>query len=152
MSEQGIGASVRRKEDFRFLTGQGTYTDDINRPGQAFACMVRSPYAHARIASIDTAAAAASAGVVAVYTGQDLAAAGLGGVPCGWGITSKDGSPMVEPTHPAMVVDRARHVGDQVAVVIAESPAQAKDAAELVEVEYEELPRARWCRSCRTMP
>ncbi len=140
MSEQGIGASVRRKEDFRFLTGQGTYTDDINRPGQAFACMVRSPYAHARIASIDTAVAAASAGVVAVFTGQDLAAAGLGGLPCGWGITSKDGSPMVEPTHPAMVVDRARHVGDQVAVVIAESPAQAKDAAELVEVEYEELP------------
>ena len=117
-----IGTPVRRREDYRFLTGQGTYTDDINRPGQLYAYILRSPHANARIAGIDTSAAASAPGVVAVYTGKDMAADGVGGLPCGWQIHSKDGSPMIEPPHPPLVVDRVRHVGDQVAVVIAETP------------------------------
>ena len=92
MSEDGIGAPLRRKEDRRFLTGTGTYTDDINRPGQAHAVIVRSPHAHAGIASIDTAAAAAAPGVIAVFTSADTTADDLGGLPCGWGITQADGS------------------------------------------------------------
>src|SRR5438552_14092729 len=90
-----IGAPVRRREDFRFLTGQGTYTDDIDRPGQLYAYILRSPHAHARITGIDTSAALSAPGVVAVYTGKDMAADGVGGLPCGWQIDSKDGSPMV---------------------------------------------------------
>src|SRR6185436_14705337 len=133
-----IGTPVRRREDYRFLTGQGTYTDDINRPGQLYAYILRSPHANARIAGVDTAAAAAAPGVAAVLTGKDMAADGVGGLPCGWQIHSKDGSPMVEPPHPPLVVDRVRHVGDQVAVVIAESLAQARDAAELIQLDYVE--------------
>jgi len=140
MVDNGIGASVRRKEDLRFLTGKGRYTDDINRPRQTYAYILRSPHAHARIASIDTSAARNAPGVVAVYTGQDMAADSVGSIPCGWQIHNKDGSPMKEPFHPAMVTDRARYVGDQVAVVIAETLDQAKDAAELIEVDYQELP------------
>ncbi|HZS85042.1 MAG TPA: xanthine dehydrogenase family protein molybdopterin-binding subunit [Stellaceae bacterium] len=140
MSETGIGAAVRRKEDFRFLTGQGTYTDDINRPGQLHAVILRSPHAHAAIRGIDTAAAAAAAGVVAVFTAKDMAADGVGGLPCGWQIHSKDGSPMIEPPHPALATDRVRHVGDPVAVVIAETKAQAREAAELIAVDYQPLP------------
>ena len=140
MAETGIGASVKRKEDFRFLTGQGNYTDDINRPGQAYAYFVRSPHAHANIRSINTDAAKASPGVVAVLTGQDLAADGLGGLICGWTITSKDGEPHKAPAHPALATDTVRHVGDQVAVVIAETLDQAKDAAEKLVVDYEERP------------
>jgi aerobic carbon-monoxide dehydrogenase large subunit len=94
MSDFGIGAAVRRKEDFRFLTGQGTYTDDINRPGQLHAFLLRSPHAHAELGAIDTAAAKAASGVMAVFTGADLQ---VGGLPCGWLVTSKDGKPMVEP-------------------------------------------------------
>ncbi len=135
-----IGAPVRRREDFRFLTGQGTYTDDIDRPHQFYAHILRSPYAHARIAGIDTAAAAAAPGVAAVYTGKDLAADGVGGLPCGWQIHSKDGTPMAEPPHPVLTIDRVRHVGDPVAVVVAETPAQARDAAELIRVDYVEEP------------
>lgn len=140
MSETGIGASVRRKEDGRFVTGQGRYVDDINRPGQLYAHFVRSPEAHAELASIDTAAAEAAPGVVAIFTGADLAADEVGGVPCGWLIHSKDGSPMVEPPHPALAQGRVRHVGDQVAVVLAETKAQARAAAGLVEVDYQPLP------------
>ena len=140
MVENGIGAAVRRKEDHRFITGSGRYTDDINRPGQTYASVVRSPVAHARIAGIDASAALAVPGVVAVLTGADMAADGIGSLPCGWGIHSKDGAPMVEPGHAPLVADVVRHVGDQVAVVIAESRATARDAAELVEVEYEDLP------------
>src|SRR5271154_3802239 len=92
-----VGTPVRRREDYRFLTGQGTYTDDIDRPHQLYAYILRSPHAHARIAGLDTAAAAAAAGVAAVYPGQDIAAAGIGGLPCGWQVHSKDGTPMVEP-------------------------------------------------------
>jgi aerobic carbon-monoxide dehydrogenase large subunit len=105
--DDGIGASVRRKEDFRFVTGRGTYTDDINRYGQTYAAFARSPYAHARIDGIDTAAAQAVAGVVAVFTGDDLAAAGVNGLPCGWQIHSKNGEPMAEPGHPPMSATRS---------------------------------------------
>jgi len=137
-----IGTPVRRREDYRFLTGQGTYTDDINRPGQVYAYILRSPHANARINAIDTSAAAAAAGVVAVFTGKDIAADGVGGLPCGWLINSKDGAPMKEPAHPVLVSDRVRHVGDHVAVVIAESLAQAKDAAEKIAVDYTVEPAA----------
>jgi carbon-monoxide dehydrogenase large subunit len=136
----GIGAAVRRREDFRFLTGQGTYTDDINRPGQAYACILRSPHAHARIRSIDLSGASDAPGVIAIYTGQDMAADGVKSLPCGWLIHSKDGSPMKEPPHMPLAVDKVRHVGDSVAVVIARTREQAKDAAERIVVDYEELP------------
>ena len=137
-----IGTPVRRREDYRFLTGQGTYTDDIDRPGQLYAYMLRSPHAHARIIGIDTSAAAAVPGVVAVFTGEDMAADGIGGLPCGWQIHSKDGSPMTEPPHPPLATDRVRYVGDQVAVVVAETLTQARDAAELAKVDYAEEPAA----------
>ena len=133
----GIGASVRRFEDQRLLTGKGTYVDDINRPGQTYAYILRSPHAHARIASVDTSAALASPGVVGVFTGDDMQ---VGGLPCGWQIHSQDGSPMHEPPHPALAQGKVRHVGDQVAVVIAESVDEARAAAELIEVDYEVLP------------
>ncbi len=139
MSEQGIGASVRRTEDQRFLTGRATYTDDINRPGQKYAYILRSPLPHARIKSLDVSAAQAAPGVVAVFTGADMVADGVGGLPCGWLVHSEDGSPMVEPPHMPLVTDRVRHVGDQVAVVIADSYFAARDAAELIEPDYEEL-------------
>ena len=133
-----IGAPVKRLEDYRFITGQGTYTDDINRPGQLYAYILRSPHANARIAGIDTSAAVSAPGVVAVYTGKDMAADTVGGLPCGWQVHSKDGSPMVEPPHPPLVTDQVRHVGDQVAAVIAETLGQARDAAELIQVDYVE--------------
>ncbi|GIL02715.1 MAG: carbon monoxide dehydrogenase [Alphaproteobacteria bacterium] len=140
MGFEGIGASVRRREDLRFISGRGNYTDDINRPGQLHAVILRSPHAHARIKGIDTAAAKSAPGVVAVFTGADMAADNLGGLPCGWGIKNKDGSPMAEPPHPVLAVGKVRHVGDPVAVVIAESKGRARDAAELVAVDYEVLP------------
>ena len=142
MSENGIGAAVLRKEDDRLLTGRGQFTDDINRPGQAHMYILRSPVAHARIVSIDASEAEEAPGVVAVLTGREMADDGVGGLPCGWLITSKDGSPMVEPPHPALPADRVRHVGDQVAAVIAETREAARAAAALVYVEYEELPAA----------
>jgi carbon-monoxide dehydrogenase large subunit len=131
----GIGASVKRKEDFRFLTGRGTYTDDINRPGQTYAYILRSPHAAADIVKIDTAQAAKAPGVVAIFTGADY---DKGGLPCGWQIHSKDGSAMIEPPHFPLCKDKVRHVGDQVALVVAETYAQARDAAELIEVTYKE--------------
>ena len=131
-----IGTPVRRREDYRFLTGQGTYTDDINRPGQLYAFILRSPHANARITGLDTGAAAKATGVVAIYSGKDLADAGVGGLPCGWQIHSKDGSPMQEPPHPVLALDRVRHVGDPVAVIIADTLGHARDAAELVRVNY----------------
>jgi carbon-monoxide dehydrogenase large subunit len=139
MTDTGIGASVRRKEDYRFLTGNGRYLDDMNRPGQAHAYFLRSPHAHATF-SIDTAAAAKMPGVVAVYTGADIAEAGLGGLICGWTITGKSGEPHKAPAHPLLALDTVRHVGDTLAVVIADSYHQAKDAAEQVAVNYKELP------------
>src|SRR5689334_19268767 len=140
MGFEGIGASVRRKEDVRFLSGRGTYTDDINRPGQLYASIVRSERPHLRLRAIDTAAAKASPGVVAVFTGADMQADNIGGLPCGWQIHSKDGSPMIEPPHPVLAVDVVRHVGDPVAAVIAETREEAREAAEAVEVDYEILP------------
>ncbi len=140
MTDKGIGASVRRTEDRRFLTGQGRYVDDINRPGQAYAYFVRSPHAHAKIRSVNTETAASAPGVVAVLTGADVAADGLGGLICGWTITDKNGEPHKSPPHPLLAVDTVRHVGDPVVVVIAESLAAAKDAAEAVEIDFEELP------------
>jgi carbon-monoxide dehydrogenase large subunit len=136
---EGIGASVRRKEDFRFLQGRGNYTDDLNRPGQAHAWILRSPHAHARIRGVDIAAARAMPGVVGIFTGRDTEAAGLGGLPCGWQIHNKDGSPMAEPPHPVLAHDRVRHVGDPVAIVVAATRAEARDAAEAVVVDYETL-------------
>jgi carbon-monoxide dehydrogenase large subunit len=140
MSETGIGARVARKEDRRFLTGHGHYVDDINRPGQAHAWFVRSPHAHAAIKGVNTAKAAAAPGVIAVLTGADTAADGLGGLPCGWLVTGKGGKAMAEPAHPVLAQAKVRHVGDPVAMVIAETRAAARDAAELVEVDYDELP------------
>ncbi len=140
MIKNGIGADVRRKEDRRFITGAGKYVDDINRPNQLYGYIVRSPLAHARISSIGISAAEQIPGVVAVLTGADMAADGVGGVPCGWGVNNKDGSPMAEPPHPPLATDVVRYVGDQVAIVLAESRSIAKDAGELLEVDYEELP------------
>ncbi|WP_377807278.1 xanthine dehydrogenase family protein molybdopterin-binding subunit [Azospirillum sp. A29] len=136
----GIGASVRRREDQRFLTGRGNYTDDFKRLNMTHAVHVRSPYAHARILGIDFTDAAAMPGVVAVLTGADMEADKVGSLPCGWQIHSKDGSPMKEPPHYPLARDRVRYVGDAVAVVIAETREQARDAAEMVVVDYEELP------------
>src|SRR6266542_412262 len=140
MANQGIGATVLRKEDRRFLTGAGTYTDDIRRPHQCYAHVVRSPLAHARIRSIDAAAARAAPGVLAVLSGADLAAEKIGNLPTGWLIHNKDGTPMVEPPHPALAVERVRHVGDPVALVVAETRDAASEAAALLQVDYEELP------------
>ena len=140
MSNSPIGKPLRRREDYRFLTGAGQYTDDVVLPGQTYGVFLRSPYAHARIKSIDTAAAAKAPGVVKIFTGADLAEAKVGGLPCGWLIHSKDGTPMKEPGHPVLAQGKVRHVGDQVALVVAETTLQAKDAAELIEVDYEELP------------
>jgi len=132
-----IGKPIKRREDNRFLKGKGRYTDDIKLPGMTFAAFVRSPYAHARINKIQTGPAAKSDGVLAIYTGEDV---GNYGVPCGWQVNFKNGDTMKEPPHPLLAVGKARHVGENVAVVIAESLQQARDAAELVEVDYDELP------------
>ena len=135
-----IGEAVRRKEDYRFLTGAGHYTDDIRLDGQLHAVFVRSPYAHAAVGGIDTAAARAAPGLVAVYTGDDVAADKIGGLPCGWLITSTDGTPMKEPPHPILAQGKVRYVGDHVAMVVADTIEHARNAAELVEVEYDVLP------------
>ena len=142
MKQFGIGQPVRRVEDRRFITGHGSYLDDITRSRQAHAFILRSPHAHARIGSIDTAAALAAPGVIAVFTGEDLARDGVGNIPCLSAVSNRDGSPSVLPPHPAIARDRARHVGDTVAMVVADSPAAARDAAELIVVEYDPLPAA----------
>ena len=152
LSNSPIGKPLLRREDARFLTGAGQYTDDVTLHGQTYAVFLRSPYAHARIRSIDTTAARNAPGVVAIFTGADIAASKIGGLPCGWLIHSKDGSPMKEPPHPIIAHDKVRHVGDQVALVVAESVLQAKDAAELVEVDYEELPAVIDIRTADTNP
>ena len=135
-----IGQSIKRKEDARFLTGAGQYTDDVVLPGQTYACFLRSPHAHARIRSIDIAKARSAPGVVGVFTGEDLAAAKVGGLPCGWLITDVNGQPMKEPPHPPLAQGKVRYVGDHVAVAIAETLHQARDAAEAIAVDYEILP------------
>src|SRR5229473_206709 len=140
MTVTGIGAAVRRKEDQRFITGQGHYTDDIHREGETRAYFLRSPHPHATIKKIDKAKAEKMPGVVAVLTGAELAADKIGNLICGWAITSKDGSPMNMGPHPALAQGKVRHVGDQVAVVIAETLNQAKDAAAEIAVDYGVLP------------
>ena len=149
--QQGlIGQSVKRREDARFLTGRGQYTDDIVLPRQTFAYFLRSPYANARIKSVSTDAAAAAEGVLGVFTGAHFRE--VGGLPCGWLINSLDGSPMKEPKHPILADGKARYVGDQVALVVAETYAQAKAAAQLIEVDYEELPPVVDCAEARVVP
>ena len=133
--ERLFGASVTRREDARFITGAGQYTDDVTLPGTVYASFVRSPYAHARIRGITTGAARAMPGVHAVYTGKDLSTSGVNPIPPGWLIPD-----MQIAAHHPLAIDAARYVGDAVAVVIADSPYLAKDAAEAVEVDYEELP------------
>jgi carbon-monoxide dehydrogenase large subunit len=141
MSDTGIGKAVKRREDFRFLKGMGRYTDDINVPGQTYCYILRSSVAHAKINSINTAKAKAAPGVVAVFTQADIDASGpVGGIPCGWLVTSKDGTPMKEPKHPILASGKVRHVGDPIVAVIAETLQQARDAAELVELNMTDLP------------
>jgi aerobic carbon-monoxide dehydrogenase large subunit len=140
MSATGIGASVKRKEDIRFITGKGHYVDDINRPGQAYAYFLRSPHAHATIDRIDASAALKAPGVVAVLTGADAVADKIGAHVAGWTVHSKDGSPMKIGAYPALAHGKALYVGDPVAVVIADTYYQAKDAAEKVVVDYGVLP------------
>ncbi len=135
-----VGQPTKRKEDFRFITGQGKYTDDHTKPGQAYAVFVRSPYAHANFSSIDTRAALQTPGVLAVLSGEELAGDGVRGLICGWAVNSKDGTPMRMGNHPALALGKVRHVGDQLAVVIGETLAAAKEGAEKVLVDYQELP------------
>ncbi|MES2976002.1 MAG: xanthine dehydrogenase family protein molybdopterin-binding subunit [Pseudomonadota bacterium] len=134
-----IGESLKRKEDYRFLTGAGNYTDDINLTNQRYAVFVRSPHAHAAIRSIDLSKAKAMPGVVEIFTGKDVEGK-MGGLPCGWLITSTDGTPMKEPPHPILAQGKVRYVGDHVAMVVAHTTEQAKNAAEAVEVDYDVLP------------
>jgi carbon-monoxide dehydrogenase large subunit len=136
----GGARGPRRKEDIRFLTGRGNYVADIQRPGMVAGVFVRSPHAHAKIKSINAKPALSMPGVLAVFTGEDLKAGGVGGLPCGWGITGKDGQPMKEPAHPVMALGKVRHVGDPVAFVVAETLQQAQPASEKVIVDYELLP------------
>ncbi|MEM7046371.1 MAG: xanthine dehydrogenase family protein molybdopterin-binding subunit [Pseudomonadota bacterium] len=138
MSE-GIGASVKRKEDQRFITGKGRYTDDIARPGQTWGYFLRSPHAHAKITAIDTARAQKAPGVLGVFTGQDVADDQVGNLICGWNITGKDGEGMKMGPHPILAQGKVRYVGDHVAIVVAQTYNQAKDAAELIDVTYDVL-------------
>ena len=140
MATAQIGKPVRRVEDQKFITGAGRYTDDIQLPGMTWCAFVRSPHSHAEIQSVDIAAAAAAPGVVAVFTGADVEADGLGGLPCAWAVDFNTGEPMNEPPHPVLASSTVRYVGDGVACVVAETLEQAQDAAELIEVSYRELP------------
>ncbi|MEM7444322.1 MAG: xanthine dehydrogenase family protein molybdopterin-binding subunit [Pseudomonadota bacterium] len=137
MADDGIGAPLTRKEDRRFLIGRGQYTDDINRPHQTYAAFVRSPHAHATIRGVNTEAAEKAPGVVAVLTGKEMADDGIGNLICGWMIHSKDGEPMKVGAHAPMSHETVRHVGERVAIVVAETLSEARDAAELVDVDYD---------------
>ncbi len=136
----GIGAAVKRREDLRFITGAGTYTDDLNQPGQAYAVFLRSPYARAKVGAVDGSEALAVDGVLAVYTGQDTSADGLGDLPCGWLVKSKDGSDMVSAPHPPLAVTQVNYVGEPYGLVVGETLAVARRGAELVNTEFIELP------------
>ncbi|MFP4275126.1 MAG: xanthine dehydrogenase family protein molybdopterin-binding subunit, partial [Paracoccaceae bacterium] len=136
--DHGIGASPKRREDLRFLTGQGRYTDDINIHGQAYAHFLRSDVAHGKIVNIDTSEAEKMPGVLRIFTGKDFEAAGS--LPCGWQVTDRFGNPMKEPRHPVLAEGKVRHVGDPIAAVVAETLEQARDAAEAIMVDIEELP------------
>ncbi|WP_300437946.1 xanthine dehydrogenase family protein molybdopterin-binding subunit [uncultured Mameliella sp.] len=136
--DHGIGASPKRREDVRFLTGAGNYTDDINIHGQAYVYFLRSDMAHGKINKVDTEEASKMPGVVRIFTGADFE--GVGGLPCGWQVTDKNGDPMKEPAHPVLAQGKVRHVGDPVAAVVAESLEEARTAAEAIELDIEELP------------
>ena len=140
MAKFGIGQAIPRAEDPRLLTGRGQYTDDVTLPGQAAGYLLRSPYAHAGIRSIDVAEAGQSAGVIGIVTGADLEADGIGTIGVKFAPKNRGGWTMPEPPRPALATGRVRHVGDPVALVVAETLAQAKDAAELIEVDYDPLP------------
>ncbi len=140
MGVEGIGARVVRKEDKRFITGRGRYTDDMSVPGMHYAAFVRSPHAHAKIRSIDTSAAKAMPGVVGVLTGEEIAADGIGNIICGWAIKSKNGAPMKMGAYPALAKETVRYVGQPFAVVVAGTGGQARDAADAVVMDWEELP------------
>ncbi len=142
----GVGQPVPRTEDPVLVQGRGRYTDDLNLPGQAYAYIVRSPFAHGVIRSVGTDDAAASPGVLGVWTGRDLDEAGYGPLKCAIPLKNKDGSDMRRPTRHAFATDKVRWVGDPVAVVVAESAAQAKDAAELIELDIEPLPAVTTAR------
>jgi len=145
MGEFSIGQSVTRLEDPRLLTGKGRYLDDINYDRQLYAVILRSPHAHADIVSIDTDAAKAAPGVHAVLTGQDYRDDGMGVVPCMGNYTRRDGSPMYIPDRPALAVGRVRNIGYPVVLVVADTETQARDASELIDVEYSPLPAVTSC-------
>ncbi len=137
-ADGGIGAPTPRREDVRFLTGAGNYTDDINLNGQAYVHFLRSNVAHGTIKNIDASGAEALDGVLRVFTGADFAE--VGGIPCGWQVTDKFGEPMQEPAHPVLAQNKVRHVGDPICAIVATSAELARDAAELIEVDIDELP------------
>lgn len=134
----GIGASSKRREDVRFLTGAGNYTDDINIRGQAHVFFLRSDVAHGTLNNVDTSEAEGMPGVVRIFTGADFEA--VGSIPCGWQVTDRHGDPMQEPRHPVLAHGKVRHVGEPIAAVVAETLGQARDAAEAIVVEIDELP------------
>ena len=129
-----FGSSIKRREDPRMITGRGVYTDDVKLPGQTYAAFVRSPHAHARVRRVDLSPAKRVPGVVAAYTGQDMAAGGVGPLPCGWLLPE-----LKVPPHMPLAGDAARYVGDPVAIVIAETQSAARDAADLVDVDWDVL-------------
>ncbi len=138
MPDGGIGASNKRREDVRFLTGKGNYTDDINIHGQAHVHFLRSDIAHGKIKRLDTSDAEKMPGVLRIFTAADFE--GVGGIPCGWQVTDRHGNPMQEPKHPVLAEGKVRYVGEMIAAVVAETPAQARDAAEAIVLDIEELP------------
>jgi aerobic carbon-monoxide dehydrogenase large subunit len=140
MGEFAIGQGVSRFEDPRLVRGGGRYTDDIKLPGLVHGVVLRSPHAHAKVRSIDITAAKTAPGVLAVLTSADIKAAGYGDLPVPGGLKRRDGSPMYRPRYPILAEDRVRWVGDSVAFVVADTVAQAVDAAEMISVDYEELP------------
>lgn len=150
--EQGgpIGRSVKRREDARFLTGRGRYTDDIVLPRQTYAYFLRSPYAHARLRGFDAGDALKAPGVLGVWSGVDFR--DVGGLPCGWLITSVDSTPMKEPKHPILADGKVRYVGEAVALVVAETYEQARNAAQLIEIDYEELAPVVDCAIAAALP
>src|SRR5260370_37639964 len=136
----GIGARVNRKEHHRFLTGLGRYVDDLPLARATYAYFLRSPHAHAKIETIDVSAAKKMPGVVEIFTGKDVADAKMGGLICGWVVKDKHGQPHKAPPHPVMAADTVRYVGDTVAMVVANSHDEAKDAAEAIKVDYDVKP------------
>ena len=140
MTKFGLAQSIRRVEDPRLLKGNGRYTDDIVLPGMLHGIVVRSPHAAAKLGAIDTTAAASVAGVKAIYTAADLSADGIGPLPCAAPVQNRDGSDMANPPHLALAEGAVRHVGDPVAFIVADTAAAARDAAELIAVDYDVQP------------